>query len=270
MRTMLFVDLDNTIIESFFHRAVFEKACGEIAEKTGRPLKQVRCEVKRENLDRQRNPDISVERAMDWDDIVHTVARRLGIELETSVLGLIQSNAGPPYSRVLESADRVLEQLASRDRMIIAATNGLRKYQLPILEALDLKRLFADILTPDSHHALKSERAFYGPWLTMGDLRIMVGDDYEFDILASERFGFKTIWKPNGKSESPEPATDSLKPCIETRPLAFPDEVIHSIRELPMAVLRLEEQARQARNRASVRSDALLSSERSLSSALLS
>jgi FMN phosphatase YigB (HAD superfamily) len=198
-QSVVFVDLDRTVIESSFTFAVFQVACGEIASKSGLDIKKIRCLVKQENTERQKNPNVDVVLAMDWDDILQTIATRLGVILETNVLEFIRSHAGPPHSRLLDNADKVLQRLTSPHRAIVAATNGLSKYQLPVLDALQLTLLFDDILTPDSSNALKNDIDFYGQWPDTTKLQIIVGDDYEFDIQIPHRFGFKTIWKLNGK-----------------------------------------------------------------------
>ena len=98
-------------------------------------MEEVRKLVKEENLRRQHDPTVDAVEAMDWDDIVHTIAARLGVELKISIVELVQSRARSE-SRLLDKADQVLRELASPERAIVAATNGLVKYQKPVLEAL--------------------------------------------------------------------------------------------------------------------------------------
>ena len=245
-RTVLFVDLDGTIIRGPFEGAVFPVLVGELAGATGLPPGELRQLVLQEYLGRQCDPHVPPVRAVDWDDIFATVAGRLGVRLQTSALEIVRSCAGPPHAAILEGADAVLGQLSSAHRALVVATRGLARYQRPVLDALGLTPLFADILTPDTHQALKRSLAFYGPWPRLTALQISVGDQYEDDVLAPRSFGFRAVWKPEGA----HPALGELAPCA--RPAAYPyapdqplrpDAIILSLAELPAVVERLEGEA---------------------------
>jgi FMN phosphatase YigB (HAD superfamily) len=252
-RTVIFVDLDNTIIQGPFGFAI-DLLCDEIARESGLTPEAVCHLVEKENCERQKRPDVPATLAMDWDDIVASVAERVGVKLEASVSEIAISNARWPHLRLLEGADEVLGQLSRPHRAIVAATNGLSKYQIPALEALKLRPLFTGgILTPESYNVLKHERDFYGQWPESTDLQIIVGDDYESDILAPHGFGFKTIWKLNGQISKLRlgdlfahrfPAGKrSSKFSYSQSQLVRPDVIINFLHELPDVVTRLEEEA---------------------------
>ena len=226
-----------------FWTAVFPIVFAELARKTGLDEKEIRRQVVRENLDRQENPNISPIAAMDWDDIFDVVAGRLGVRLEAQAVEIVKAHAGPPDTTVLDNADVVLKQLASPQRALVVATKGLRKYQLPVLDALGLTPLFTDILTPDAHNAFKKDLAFFGEWPQAAPLRISVGDHYEDDVVAPKQFGCKSIWKV----KTLDPELQQLDPFA--RPAAWkysaeqmvqPDAILFSMRELPKVVERLE------------------------------
>jgi FMN phosphatase YigB (HAD superfamily) len=243
-QTVIFVDLDATILRGPFESAVFPVVLGEMARKTGLEVKEIRRLVTHENLDRQRKPGIPAALAMDWDDIFKTVAWRLGVELEARAVEIASSHAAPPYAAILDGADLVLRQLASPRRAIVAATKGLSKYQLPVLNALGLTASFTDILTPDVNGVLKHDLGFYGQWPQSAHLQISVGDHYEDDVAAPKRFGFKSIWKVSTLDDD----LQQLDPF--DRPVAFryeagqtvrPDAILFALRELPTLITRLEE-----------------------------
>jgi putative hydrolase of the HAD superfamily len=244
-QSVVFVDLDATILRGPFESAVFPVVFAELAHKTGLDKQELRRRVIQENLERQRDPDCTAVRAMDWDDILETVARRLGIRLGTQAVEIAHQHAGPPDSAVLDDADDVLRQLAGSHRALVVATKGLSKYQRPVLDALGLTPLFTDILTPDVNGALKNNIAFYGQWPSSTRLQISVGDHYEDDVAAPKRFGFKAIWKVN----TPDGGLQRLDPF--NRPDSFgysagqtvrPDAIIVSLRELPHVVEALEKE----------------------------
>ena len=88
---------------------------------------------------------------------------------------LFRTHAGPPDTVLHPGVLETLQALVAPERALVLATKGLRKYQHPILEALGILPYFNAILTPDSHHALKRNRAFYGDWPQQATLTILVG-----------------------------------------------------------------------------------------------
>jgi len=230
-----------------FESAVFPAVFDELALKSGLGKLEIRRLVIQENLERQQDASCPAVRAMDWDDIFDTVAARLGVTLEAKAVKLANAHVRPPYAEVLGDADQVLKQLASPQRAIVVATKGLRKYQLPILDALGLTPLFTHILTPDVNNALKSDVAFYGDLPQLAELKISVGDHYADDVVAPKRFGFKAVWKVDRPHEA---SGGKLEPPF-ARPAHWeylagqtvrPDAIIFSLRELPPVVERLEKE----------------------------
>lgn len=195
-RSVVFIDLDHTLLEGPFESVVFPQILGEISRATGLAYETLLQQVRRENLDRLVNPDYSPVQAMDWDDIFTCTADRLGVRLQSSALELVNAYLSPPYIHLHEGACEALEALASDKprRALVLATKGLRKYQLPVLDALELARYFDEVLTPDSSLVLKQSPAFYGRWPKITRLQIMVGDNYQDDVLPAHGFGFKTVW----------------------------------------------------------------------------
>ena len=225
---------------------MFPVVLAELATKSRLVVKEVRRRVFQEYLDRQKVPGIPATLAVDWDDILDTVAARLGVRLEARALEIANSHAGPPYSAMLDDAGQVLQSLANPQRAIVVATRGLRKYQLPVLDALGLTPLFTDILTPDVNHALKQDLAFYGHWPRSTRLQISVGDQYEDDVAAPSRFGFKTIWKlnaPDGDLARADPFDRPARFNYSSQQTTRPDAIIFSLHELLQVVKYLEQQA---------------------------
>lgn len=242
-RSVLFVDLDNTILHGPFESAVFPTVFREIAEKSGLDVAGIRGRVLEENRRRQETPAIPAVQAMDWGDIMATVAEGLGVQLTADVQQIVDAHAGPPHAAALDDAATVLRQLARPDRALVVATNGLRKYQQPVLDALGLTRLFTEILTPDTHNALKQDAAFYGDWPRVTQIQVSVGDRYDDDVLAPKSFGFRSIWKPG----APLGELSALEPWARPERFAYqegqtirPDAIIASLAELPAVIEQLE------------------------------
>ena len=254
--SIIFFDLDNTLIEGPFGTAVFPIVLDELARKTHGDQKEIRRLIVKENLDRQNEPRCSAVKAMDWDDIFAAVANRLGVTIESNAEEIVQAQA-EEHSRLLDGARETLIALQHPSRALIVATKGLIKYQRPVLDALGITHLFTEILTPDSHNALKKDRAFYGEWLgdsssdfrslldfgSLGNSPIIVGDYYVDDVIPPHQFGMRTVWK-NAKIEERLLEIDPLE-----RPQHFeytddqhvkPTAIIKSLHELPDVITQLE------------------------------
>ncbi len=235
-RSILFIDLDNTVMNGPFASAVFPVVIREISEKSEILPETVRQMIAAENRQRRTDPRCPAVRAMDWEDIARTIAHRLGVSLEADVEELVCIHAKGPHARPVDGAAEVLRELACPGRLLIAASRGLRKYQMPVLEGIGLAGFFDHILTPDVCNAMKESRPFYGTWPEQADCCISVGDKYEDDIIPPAGFGFRTVWKPR----KPDMRLSHLNPferaklaeISEERPVR-PDAVIHTLRELP-------------------------------------
>jgi FMN phosphatase YigB (HAD superfamily) len=183
---------------------------------------------------------------MDWDDIFLTLAAHLGAKLTVNAQELVQAHPGPPYSALHPEAYAALSQLAvaKPGRALILATKGLRKYQLPVLEALGILPFFDDVLTPDATQALKNSLAFYGRWPQHSAVQIMVGDTYAEDVLPAHSFGFKTVWRIHPAAGEPLAAYPFARPYarggLPAGQVVRPDAVIQALSELPAVIDRLE------------------------------
>lgn len=215
-QTIVFIDLDGTIMVNPFLSAVF-------------PVLEARLvpNITREFLAEQRarlRRDADPVWVMDWDDICETVAGRYGMTLTARVCDLVEEYSRPPHIAVLDSADTILRQIAADHRTLVVASMGLYRYQMPVLRALGLADLFADFLMPDLVGALKTDAAFYARYAGADALKISVGDNLTDDVLRPQRFGHRTIFKgtPPGDVQ--------------------PDIVIASLAELPAAISALESQ----------------------------
>ncbi len=242
-RSVVFIDLDGTLISGPFGPGVWPTVLAELAAKSGLAPAAIYRLIELENDARLANPDMPAVLAMDWDDIAAAVARALGVTLEADVTALAWAHAGPPHSYVLPGGEAALRALDAPDRALVVATKGLARYQKPVLDALGLTPLFDDILTPEVAGALKRDRRFFGNWPDQAETVIMVGDRYDDDVLYPAAHGFKTIWKP----ENLPLALAGHDPFARARLYAYaPDQparadaIIAGLDELPETVRRLE------------------------------
>ena len=147
MPPTLFIDLDGTIMRNPFWPVIFPAIGAHLAGKTGLNSAAIIDMIVAENRRRiSEHGDATL--AMDWDDIVQTVAARLGVTCELSAEQLNNDHASPPDTAILDDADQVLQAIKEMGWQIVAATHGLSRYQVPVLRALGLLSLFTDVAAP--------------------------------------------------------------------------------------------------------------------------
>ena len=242
-QSVVFLDLDGTLMINPFESAVWPVVIGEIAEKSGESFEAVLNLITAENDARQNNPTVAAVLSMDWDDITQTVAARFGVRLESNCEALVREYAAT-HSSVLDNAHEVLQEMNAAHRALVVTTKGLAKYQQPVLDALGLTPLFTAIITPDSHHALKKQVAFFGTWPSETRLQIMVGDRYDDDVQGPSAHSFKTVWKRENLApalQKKDPFARALMYDYTPEQTTPADAIICSLAELPALVRRLEQ-----------------------------
>jgi FMN phosphatase YigB (HAD superfamily) len=242
--SVIFFDLDGTIMVNPFESAVWPAVLGELSARSGTRVDQLYDLIVTENRQRQADPACPAVKSMDWDDIVQTVAARLEVTVSANCELLVRQHAAT-HSAILDQGDRILKRLGQENRALVVATKGLRRYQQPVLDALGLTRYFKAILTPDSHNALKKDPAFFGDWPKKSPVSIMVGDSYEDDVRTPVSEGFKTVWKhveigTHGQLAHADPLTRARLYPYRPEQTARPDAIIASLQELPPLVARWE------------------------------
>ncbi len=244
-QTVIFIDLDGTLMINPFESAVWPVVMQELRQKSGKDSSTILQMIEDENYTRQRDENLSPILAMDWDDITLTVAQRLGVTVSANVTELVRAHAAS-HSSLLDYAIEALRDLAAPHRALVVATKGLAKYQRPVLDALGLTPHFQDIITPDSNNGLKKHRHFFGDWPEHGQQTVMVGDLYTDDVLYPSAHGFKTIWKPRA-SLIPN-SLYHLNPFSRANEFPYtaeqparPNAILVSLRELPTTITHMEQ-----------------------------
>ena len=221
MPPTLFIDLDGTIMRNPFWPVIFPAIGAHLAGKTGLNSAAIIDMIVAENRRRiSEHGDATL--AMDWDDIVQTVAARLGVTCELSAEQLNNDHASPPDTAILDDADQVLQAIKEMGWQIVAATHGLSRYQVPVLRALGLLSLFTDVAAPDTRGRFKQQRAFWLPYLDTCRPLVHCGDLYEDDVLSAISFGIRSVWKTTPDAVAALPAGSAIRP----------DVVIYHLREL--------------------------------------
>lgn len=205
-------DLDGVLIQNPFRLGVFPHVCRELAplvvEVTPelarrKVLNKIIAEAKRRLL-----AGLFVE-AYDWDDIVAAVAMELAEKAGTGEQGGARGSIPPRfdvaalvrhYCRVpgmiwlLPEARETLVQLRAEGRRLGVVTNGYRKYQLPVLEALGIADFFDVIVTPEEVPAVKPQRELFQAAWRGCDTPLHIGDDLIHDGWGARAAGGYSVW----------------------------------------------------------------------------
>lgn len=249
MQTILFFDLDATLIENHFSRKVFRPLLEEIAAHSDVSIAELRIAIIKENKYRQEHDPDNVL-TMDWQDIIATIAAEHDVELSVSVDRRWAALATREDIEILDDAPTMLRALKNGNRKLVLATKGLSKYQKPILEITGLGNLFDDMLTPDITGYLKTSPQYFDRYQGQEALFIQVGDHFYDDVIVARRNGFYSIMRAPipelavyDAFERPQKLDDFLGE-IPTYPDEGsdirPDAVLVSLQEVPEIVARIE------------------------------
>ncbi len=250
MNTVLFIDIDSTLIENEFSPHLFSQIVDEMAADTGRTRQDIQRAIYRDNERRQRETP-NDPATMDWEDIVNTVAQQLGSRKQWPFSQMWQQMAKANDIRVLDNALEVIQKLKQPHRQLVIATKGLSIYQLPVLDAVGLTPLFDDILTPDKTGYLKTQPNYFKAYTQQNNTRfIQVGDHYYDDVICAKRNGFQVILRApilevSRMDAFERPALiERYSSEISTFPKdgtdVYPDAIVMSLEEIPEVVAHME------------------------------
>lgn len=258
-RTVIFCDLDGTLMVNPFHGFVFPEVYSRIGTHAGLSVESVRQLVMTEFDRRLTNPPPdNLPWVMDWDDIVQTVAARFGASLPPDLCEtLATQHANPPDSSTLDDAVTALRRVREvGGRWLVVASMGLAKYQSPVMRGIGLYDCFDDFLMPDLTNCLKTDACFYQQYLNDGHahrrLHISLGDNYIHDVVFPKSLGFYSVLR------LPVPELNDVPPFerpphihhygsrIQFYPVdpalatTLPDAVITHLSELPDVISQIE------------------------------
>lgn len=252
-KTWITFDLDGTLMQNPFVGWVFPEIEEIILAHAGQEL-DIRSRLVEEHERRMKNNDIVA--AYDWDDIVQQFVQTLNVSVQIDIESLVRKHSVDQKVYVLESCIISVLQRLKQDFRLAAVTNGYKKYQLPVLQALGLDELFDAIVTPDEVGYAKPDREIFQSLLDEGEIRAHVGDRVDHDVCVARRLGTRSIFiykrlpqelkelNPAERAVHPLGRTivenkwskESGKSVTEQTFTLYPDCIIHSIGELPFCL----------------------------------
>ncbi|MEL9991106.1 MAG: HAD family hydrolase [Thermoproteus sp.] len=177
------VDLDGTLIPLEAWDPVFYEISASIARRAGIQPGEFWSLVKalHYQLMRRFSP-----KAFDWQYLIESVASSFGIYETPKIEDVLSRYVGG--FPVNDGAYELLEGLRGLGLLPVIATNGLRRYQSIVVEALGFSKYIGGLRASDDYGCVKNCREFFnGAYL-------MIGDNPVFDVYFPQRFGLKTIF----------------------------------------------------------------------------
>lgn len=247
-QTIIFFDIDETLVRNRFSRKAIRELLDPIADAAEKSVQTIAAEMGAENERRQATDPDNVL-TMDWDDIVAQMAAQYGVTLNSGVDELWLKYANADDVEVLDNAPQVLQQLREAGYPLVIATKGLSKYQNPVLEVSALRQYFDDMLTPDITGYLKTSPQYFDKYTAQEATFIQVGDHYYDDVICAKRNGFTSILRaPIDDLRDYDPFDrvavlpeffDQIKTYPKAGSDVRPDAVVVSLEEVPQVVGRI-------------------------------
>jgi FMN phosphatase YigB (HAD superfamily) len=197
---LVFVDLDYTVLVNPFWPGVFPHFARHVAAASAaRPSEQaVVDDLMARSKVRSLAGDVG---ANDWDALMGECAAGFGTAWSQPVAALVERYCH--LAREVQGAREMLGALRAAGWTCVAASAGLRRFQLPTLAHLGLLGCFDELRFADDAGRLKRHVAFYGEIPAHVTRVACIGDSYVEDCLYPARFGFAAIWFTGARASSP-------------------------------------------------------------------
>ncbi|MCK9526303.1 MAG: HAD family hydrolase [Limnochordia bacterium] len=190
---LLTFDLDGVVMKNPFSTGVFPEVTYRISQETGLARQDIMKSVIAEARDRMGLG--KMVDAYNWDEIIALVASRLGFTGHIDVAALVRQFCTPEHIYAYPEVHETLEYLSTTEHPLVVLTNGFRKYQLPVLEALGVAEFFDEIYTPEVNGIAKPEPGFFlEPQERYPGPHIHIGDTIIHDIWGANEVGITTVW----------------------------------------------------------------------------
>ncbi|WP_243458292.1 HAD family hydrolase [Sporosarcina sp. Te-1] len=250
MKKWITFDLDGTLMQNPFVGYVFPEIEQRIMKLNSR-LHNVTQHLVEEHKNRMDNGQYAG--AYDWDDIVSVYLQANNVRDFINVKDILVKHCKAPNVYLLEQPIvEVLGKLKQKGYALAVVTNGFTRYQLPVMDVLDLTHHFDVIVTPEEARCAKPDERIYKSLLDEGEIVAHVGDRIDHDVISANILGVRSIWihrnlpemisrlpinERSGCFELLEIALEKLRKETQTEfdqlpAEAIPKEVICNIEEL--------------------------------------
>lgn len=132
--------------------------------------------------------------AYDWDAIAARMFQQWGVSRAFSIEEMVGRHAVAPKIYLLDDTVLpALDRLKGLGYKLAAVTNGLYKYQYPVMDALGLAERLDEIVTPDRAGCAKPDCAIAACLQEQGRIVAHVGDRLDHDMVFAHAVGTQPI-----------------------------------------------------------------------------
>ncbi len=181
--SLALVDLDGTLIPLEAWDPVFYEISSTIAGRIGIEPREFWSLVKALHYQLMRRFSV---KAFDWQYLIESVASGFGIYEVPRIEDVLSKYVGG--FPVNEGAYELLSGLRRLGLIPVIATNGLRRYQSIVVQALGFSKYIQGIRTSDDFGCVKNCREFFEGAF------VMIGDNPVFDVYFPQKFGVRTVF----------------------------------------------------------------------------
>jgi putative hydrolase of the HAD superfamily len=125
--------------------------------------------------------------------------KELGINgIDALEMNLFYLTEMPFQTNLVEGAVELLDYLTTKSYRLFIITNGFREIQLQKLEKSGLKKYFTKVYISEDIKAPKPSRKIFEYAIKSSNAKketsLMIGDDFETDIVGAAQFGINAVW----------------------------------------------------------------------------
>ena len=195
MNKKIFVfDQDGTLLWNPFYPLIYDEIIKDYNLKISRDeLRNLFFEIHRKLFKMGRYRD-----SYDWDAVLEEVLKLFNIADRPDFMKYIRLNIEKGNVCLLQGATDLLREIKERGGKIIILTNGVAKFQIPILTSLNIREFLDIIITIDNLPKPKPYKEAFDAILEMNtkyclDDIIIIGDHPLMDVYGAIISGFSNI-----------------------------------------------------------------------------
>ena len=198
----IFFDLDNTLFDhhhsSLMGLSALQSEYSPLKEQSLSALERAYWDLLNHNYNRILSGEISMQDARQ-ERMKHYLAH-FDVQVDDQEAKTAVSLYRTAYEanlRTVPGAEEVLDALNGRFQLSII-TNGLTQYQSQKLADLKLQSYFSHVFTSEAVGSKKPEARIFETALQAvnitAETAVMVGDDWDSDVIGSTQVGFTAVW----------------------------------------------------------------------------
>ena len=178
-------DLDETLVQSDCRNHALKLICEDLSWRTGIWTKELF-----NKLIKIWQKEKDNKKKYDWDYHIAKLCSQLGVKKHYNYEKIIKQNLNK--AKLFPDAIPILKYLKSHGYKISIITNGLKKYQLPIIKKLKLLKYVSKVYAPNNGY-LKPDKRIFNHDFENRKISIYIDDQFYQGIYLGKKLKAKTF-----------------------------------------------------------------------------